>query len=66
MQSVMSIHKKLRKVLPRLDERQQRLVAAAEASPLDTVGLGPWRGLQAFRSGGCGIVELAQRKDPIP
>jgi hypothetical protein len=66
MQSITSIHKKLRKVLPRLDERQQRLVAEAKS-----MGHGGTRAVA--RATGIsegrirrGAVELTQRKDPIP
>jgi hypothetical protein len=68
MQSISSIQKKLRKVLPRLDERQQRLVAAAEAKSMGHGGIRTVARATGMSEGRIrrGIAELAQRKDPMP
>jgi len=68
MQSISSIQKKLRKVLPRLDERQQRLLAAAEAKSLGHGGARAVARATGMSEGRIrrGVAELARRKDPMP
>ena len=68
MQSISSIRKKLRKVLPRLDERQRRLVAAAEAKAMGQGGTRAVARATGMSEGRIrrGVAELAQRRDPMP
>jgi hypothetical protein len=68
MQSISTLRKKLRKVLPRLDERHQRLVAAAEAKSMGHGGTRAVARATGMSEGRIrrGVAELAQRTDPMP